>query len=411
MITCISAILVLFMLTSQSFAVDSTFVQTTMDSLNEVAESKYPFDPAYHLNSLMEFKPLDTVILHYDRSWFDSTNGEIPSNLYQIIPGQRVLVIKVDSPDESAVPYPLYWVEVAHDMRGEDYSNWKSESRKIKKRHLKAIDKLRKKYDKREISDSQYEIIIDSLNLVVRQAHRNINNKYHGKTIGYIGAPELVGKVTPDSLAIFNKREKYVQKELKRIISDQKKKEIMNNECELQLGQKYGLPDYRLEVVEFAPLDDPGGLVMPIVEFDIGMVITVLRITGYSYVCEYEVLVEQPDGLTLGTGFIRDLGHFKPYQHSPEYNTTRRMAWIIAVSAVKEKLSAHVVQTAVFPKFDATVVDSLDNFIFEVKSHFDAQDDFGVRKKTMFQLTVRYFGNDDSYYHNWRLVDFKSWQN
>ena len=165
-----------------------------------------------------------------------------------------------------------------------------------------------------------------------------------------------------------------------------------------------------MEVYEFEPigLDDP--VMMPKVEFANGMVITILNRNGYNQTCEYRAIIAHADGSIVGTGRIKDYGHYVSYPYKREYATSRSLAWSMAVSAVKSELSQQVRQTAEFPRFKKTAVDSLDAFTFIIDSYFDARDSFGIDKRTMFRLTLQYLGGADRYYHNWQLVDSKIWQ-
>jgi len=77
---------------------------------------------------------------------------------------------------------------------------------------------------------------------------------------------------------------------------------------------------------------------------------------------------------------------------------------------VKSELTGVVKSTALFPHFNSKMVDSLNDFIFVIESYFDAQDSFGVIKRTKFRYKIQYLGGDDGFFHNWNLIDFKIWQ-
>lgn len=406
------AILLLGLIASQSFAADPTFLQSTRDSLNRVAEIMYPFDPAFQLSSKSKFIPLDTVLIHHNLSPFDSTYVvKFPSNVsavYHITPGREVLVYLVVK--NTTVPYPVYYVNVEGDTRGKEYDELARESLKNEKQWRKATDDLRKKYNKREISDFLYSSAIDSVSTEYYSTEHKLKDKYHVSTRGYVGAPELVGKILADTAAVLKEREVFVQKHLERILAVQELVATMDSLCTLQPGRKYVLPDNYLEVYNYEPIGSDGSLFIPKEEFAIGMVITILNRSGYNRPCEYRAIIEHPDGSIVGTGFIRDYGHYVSYPHVKKYATQRSLAWAMAVSVVKSELSQLVRHSAVFPRFQRTAVDSLDDFVFVIDSYFDARDAFGIDKRTTFQLTLQYLGGDDSYFHNWRLVDSKIWQ-
>ena len=400
---------------SSLHAGNTTFLETTKDSLRVVAEKMFPFDPAFRLSSRSSFIPLDTVLMHRNLSPFDSTytvgNPTNVSALYHIAPGREVVVQYIVT--NTTVPYPVYQVNVSADIRGKEHDELGQELWKIKKTMDKAHNKLIKKHNKREISDTQYSHAIDSFSTVYYLARRKLEDKFRCSSIGFIGAPELVGKMLGDTATVLKKREVFIREHLQRIAESQEQVAIADSVCTLEPGRKYVLPDDYLEVYEFKPVGSGTVSIVPKKEFGVGTVISILNKGGYGKNCEYGVLVEYPDGTIVGTGNLRGYvatSNFVLYPHEKEFNTRKDMAWTIAISAVKSELAHTVRETAKFPRFDGTLVDSLDNFNFVVDSHFDAQDAFGITKRTRLRVTIQYLGGDDSYFHNWELIDSNIWQ-
>ena len=399
----------------QVFSADSTFVKSVRDSLIKVAEEKYPFDPAYNLNRMAKFKILDTVILHTNLLQFDSlavvTNPSNISYEYHLKPGREMLVYLLVK--NTTVPYPVYYVYLEGDTRGNEYDVRGSESGGIEHKYRKAIDKFLKKYNKREITDDIYHKCMDSISKEYYLSKFQIEDKYHCSVTGYVSALDLIGKILPDTVAVLKRRKEFVQKNLEICIHTHEQLELSKEVCTLEPGEKYTMPDMTLEVYEFEPIGENITTYIPIKEFGVGMIITVLNKSGYGENCVYQVLVEYPDGSIAGTGNIRGYGmssSFLSYPYNKEYKTTKKMAWMITKPLVKSELTGVVKSTALFPHFNSKMVDSLNDFIFVIESYFDAQDSFGVIKRTKFRYKIQYLGGDDGFFHNWNLIDFKIWQ-